>query len=137
MLSGATTFGAEADDAEEVFSDFEFMFRRHRVLNSFKFGGEEFDDLAAVEADHVVVMLVFVFVFVVSAVVAEAHFAQLAEAQEKLDRLGFAHERDAALEDVGQIFVALRDPVQAIELGQDVGIVTDAAEREPAQVSLT
>ena len=47
----------------------------HRVLKGFEFGGVEFDNLATLNADHVVVMLMLVVVLVVRAPVAEAHFA--------------------------------------------------------------
>src|SRR6266568_8862756 len=49
--------------------------RRHGILNSLELGGIKFDDLAALRANHVSVMLVFIVMFVMSAAVPESHFA--------------------------------------------------------------
>ena len=56
----------------------------HRILQGFEFGGIEFDNLVALGADHVVVMLVFVIVFVVRDAVAEAHLARESGVGQKL-----------------------------------------------------
>lgn len=48
----------------------------HRVLNPFQLCGKEFDYSATLRADHVIVVLMLVVVFVVCAVVAEADLAR-------------------------------------------------------------
>lgn len=59
-----------------MLGDFEPVFCRHRILYGFEFGGKEFNDLAALRADHVIVMLVFVVVLVMGATIAETNFAR-------------------------------------------------------------
>ena len=49
-------------------------FVRHLILKVFDVRREEFDDLAALGADHVIVMLVIVMVLVVCLVIAKADF---------------------------------------------------------------
>ena len=53
----------------------EAKFVRHLLLKGLYLFGNELDDLAALRTDHMIVMLVFEMVFVVSLVVAEANFA--------------------------------------------------------------
>lgn len=48
---------------------------RHLILQVFDVARKELDDLAAMRADHVVVMLVIIMMLVVSFVVAESNFA--------------------------------------------------------------
>ena len=86
MLPGALAVGADTDDAQEVLSNFEAMLSRHRVLKRFKFRRKEFNNLTALGTDHVIVVLMFVVVFVVSASVAEANFAREARLSKQFER---------------------------------------------------
>jgi hypothetical protein len=76
LLSGAAAIRANTDYAQQVLSNFKPVLRSHSILKSFELGGEEFDDLATLRTDHVIVMLMFVVVFVVRASVAKAHFTR-------------------------------------------------------------
>src|SRR6266850_6501620 len=78
LLFCAATIGTDSDDPKQMLRDFELMLRCHCVLNRFEFSREEFDDLSAFRADHVVVMLVFIVVFVVRAAVAKTNLARQA-----------------------------------------------------------
>jgi hypothetical protein len=78
--------GAEADDAQEMLRDFEVMLGGHRVLDRFELSRKEFDNLPALRANHVIVMLMFVVVFVVRAPVAEADFARETGFSKQLER---------------------------------------------------
>ena len=68
--------GANADDAQHVLSNFKLMLCGHGILKGFELSRKEFDDLAALRTDHVIVMLMFVVLFVVRAPVAEANFTR-------------------------------------------------------------
>ncbi len=61
-------------------------FVRHLVLQGLDIGREEFNDLAALRADHVVVMLVIVVMFVVGLIVAEPNLAGESRLGKKLER---------------------------------------------------
>src|SRR5688572_32550140 len=67
----APAVGADADDPQEVLRDLEPVFRGHRVLERLEFSGEKLDDLSAFGTDHVIVVLMFVVVLVMSAPVAK------------------------------------------------------------------
>ena len=75
---GTATLSTQTNDSQEMLLDFKLMLRSHGILNRFKLGGEELNDLATRRTDHVVVMLVFVVVFVVSASITEAHLTSKA-----------------------------------------------------------
>ncbi len=80
------TLRANSDDPQEVLGHLETMFCRHRVLNRFQLRRKELDDPAALGTDHVVVVLVFVIVFVVSDAIAKANFAREPGFGQKLQR---------------------------------------------------
>jgi hypothetical protein len=80
----AATIGTDTDDPKQMLCDFESMFRSHCVLDRFEFGRKEFDDLSAFGADHVIVVLVFVVVFVVRAAVAKTNLARQAGIRQQL-----------------------------------------------------
>ena len=105
LLLRAAAVDADADDAQQVLRDFEPVLGGHGILNRFELGGVKLDDLSALRADHVVVMLVFVVVFVVSASIAEPDFA-------REPRFGkeFQGPVDCRLPDAGVFF--LHEPVQ-------------------------
>ena len=84
MLLGALTVGANADNSQQMLRDFKAVLGGHGVLKSLQFSRKEFDDLAALGTDHVVVMLVFVVVFVVRASVAETNFTSEPRFSEQL-----------------------------------------------------
>ena len=65
------------------------VLRGHRVLDPFQLLGIELDDAATLRADHVIVMLMFVVVLVMSAVVAKTHLAREA---------GFRQEFECAID---------------------------------------
>ena len=85
MLPDALAIGANTDDAQQVLGDFEAMFGGHCILERFEFRRKEFDDLAALRTDHVIVVLVFVVMFVVRASVAEANFPRKSRFSEQLE----------------------------------------------------
>ena len=62
------------------------MFRGHRVLNSFQLRRVKLNYLSAVLADHVIVMLMLVIVFIVGAPIAETDFARQARVSQKSQR---------------------------------------------------
>src|SRR5881227_1645467 len=64
VARSTATVGADSDHPQQVRSQLELVLCGHRVLKSFEFGRIKFKDLAAVRADHVIVMLMFVVVFV-------------------------------------------------------------------------
>src|SRR5438874_7461013 len=70
------TVGADSDHPQQVRSQLELVLCGHGVLESFEFGRVKLDDLAAVRADHVIVMLMFVVVFVMRPSIAEANLAR-------------------------------------------------------------
>ncbi|MDT5063554.1 MAG: hypothetical protein QOH63_4013 [Acidobacteriota bacterium] len=78
--------GADAEDTQEVLLDLEAVLGGHSVLNGFEFGGVEFDDLATLHADHVVVVLVLVIMLVVRPPITEANFARESCLGQKLER---------------------------------------------------
>src|SRR5207237_2477153 len=76
-LRGApATSGTHTDHPQKMFGQFEFVFRGHRVLNRFQLRRIEFNDLSALRADHVIVMLMFVVMLVMRAAIAESHLAR-------------------------------------------------------------
>src|SRR5437870_1684037 len=72
----APAFGTDPYHTQQVRSQFEFVFRCHRILNCLQLGRVELDDLSAFRADHVIVMLMFVIVLVVCASIAESHLTR-------------------------------------------------------------
>src|SRR6185295_17038510 len=76
LLLCHSAFVADADHAQQMLSDFKLMLGRHRVLNRFELGRKEFDNLAALRTDHMIVMLMFVIMFVVRTPVAETNLAR-------------------------------------------------------------
>ena len=86
MLPGALTVGANADNPQQVLRDFKAVLLGHGVLKSFKFSRKELDDLAALGADHVIVVLMFVVVLVVRASIAKTNFARETRFGEQFQR---------------------------------------------------
>ena len=86
MLAHPLALGADADNAQQVLRDFEAMLSGHGVLECFQFSRKELDDPAALGADHVIVMLMFVVVFVVRAAIAKANFARQTCFRQELQR---------------------------------------------------
>ena len=84
---------------------FEAVLGGNRFLNGFELFGEEFDGLAAIGADQVVVMRVLVVVLVARAPVAEAHGARQSRIGQNLERA-----IDGGLTDFGVFF--LDQPVE-------------------------
>src|ERR671917_147899 len=72
----ALALAADAEDAERVLPRGEAVLGDDGVLEGFEFGRVELDGLAALGADHVVVVRVLVVVLVARAPVAEAHLAR-------------------------------------------------------------
>ena len=105
LLPEALAVGADTDDAQQVLCNLETMLSRHRVLQRFEFRRKEFDYLAALRTDHVIVMLMFVVVFVVRASVAKANFTREARFSEQ-----FKRPVDSGLAD-GRIFL-LHEPIE-------------------------
>lgn len=105
LFSGSAAVGADANDAQEVLRDLEPVLGGHRVLERFELSGKEFDDLAALGTDHVIVVLMFVVVLVVRAPVAEPDFP-------RESRVGQEFQRaiDGSLTDVRILF--LHEPVE-------------------------
>src|SRR5436853_526883 len=95
----AATVSADAEYSQKMLFDFKAVLSGHSILNSFELGGVKLYYLAALYADHVVVVLVFVVVFVVCAPIAEANLARKA-------RLGQEFQRaiDCGLPD-GRVFL--------------------------------
>ena len=108
MLSRALALGADTDHAQQMLSDFEAVLGSHRVLERFELSRKELNDLAALGADHVVVMLMFVVMFVVRAAVAEADFAREPGFGQELERA-----IDGRLAD-GRVF-SLHQPVKIFD----------------------
>ena len=72
----AATLGTKSHDAVKVLRDLEMMLGSEFLLKLLKLLGIEFDNPATLGADHVIVMLMLVVVFVVRASVAEANFTR-------------------------------------------------------------
>src|SRR5436309_634518 len=72
----AAAVSADAEYSQKMLLDFKTVLGGHSILNGFEFGGVKLYYLAALYADHVVVMLVFVVVLVMRAPVAEANLAR-------------------------------------------------------------
>ena len=62
------------------------MLRGHFVLDGFQLRRVKLNDLSALGADHVIVMLVLVVVLVVGAAIAETHFAGESRIGQKPER---------------------------------------------------
>ena len=80
----------------------------HGILKRFELSRKEFDNLAALRTDHVIVVLMFVVMFVVCASVAEANFARKARFSEQFERAidrSFADGRVLLLHEAIEIFV--------------------------------
>jgi hypothetical protein len=82
----APAFSADPDDTQEVLGNFEPVFCRHRVLNCFEFSREEFDYLAALRTNHVIVVLVFIVMFVVRSPISKANLTREPGLSEELQR---------------------------------------------------
>ncbi len=72
----AATLSTHSNDAQQVLGHLEAMLCGHRILKRFQLGGEKLDDPPTLRANHVIVMLMFVIVFVVSAPVSKANLAR-------------------------------------------------------------
>jgi len=86
LLFCAATIGTDSDDPEQMLRDFELMLRCHCVLNRFEFSREEFDDLSATGADHMVMVLMLVVMLVMRAAVTEADFSGETGIRQKFQR---------------------------------------------------
>ena len=86
LLPEALAVGADTDDAQQVLGNLETMLSRHRVLQRFEFRRKEFDYLAALRTDHVIVMLTFVIMFVMRAAVAKTNLARESRFGEQFER---------------------------------------------------
>lgn len=75
IFCGATTLRAESDDTVQMLGNLKTVLGRQLILKRFQFGGKEFDDATTFGTNHVIVMLMLVIVFVVSAPVAKADLA--------------------------------------------------------------
>jgi len=82
----APAFSADPDDTQEVLGNFKLMFCGHRILNCFEFSREEFDYLAALRTNHVIVVLVFVVMFVVRAPIPKANLTREPRLSKELQR---------------------------------------------------
>src|SRR6266536_665658 len=71
---GSPAFGAEANYSEEMLLHFKLVFCRHCILDGLELRREKLDDLPALRTDHVIVVLVFVVMLVVSSTIAKADF---------------------------------------------------------------
>src|SRR5947207_2156038 len=58
-----------------MFSQLKLVSCSHRILNRLQLGRVELNDLPALRADHVIVMLMFIVVFVVRAPISKTYFA--------------------------------------------------------------
>ncbi len=101
-----SALGTDSNNPQQVLGHLEPMFCRHRVLNRFQLRRKELDDPAALGTDHVVVVLVFVIVFVVSDAVAKTNFAR---------EPGFGQEFQRAI-DCGLPDARVSLPNQAIKI---------------------
>jgi hypothetical protein len=91
---------ADPNHAQQMFGKLKFISRSHGVLNRLEFRRIEFNNLAALRADHVIVMLMLVVVLVVRATIAKADFARQA---------GFGQQPQRAIDSGltdGRIFIA-------------------------------
>ena len=70
------TVGADSDHPQQVRSQLELVLCRHGVLESFEFGRVKLNDLTAVRANHVIVMLMLVVVFVMCPTITETNLAR-------------------------------------------------------------
>src|SRR5438132_1935902 len=77
------TVGADSDHPQQMRSQFELVLGGHRVLESFEFRRVKLNDLSAVRADHVIVMLMFVVVFVMRSSIAKANLARQARVSQQ------------------------------------------------------
>jgi hypothetical protein len=65
---------ANTEYAEEMLLDLEPMLRSHSVLYGLELGGVKLDDPTTFSANHMVMMLMFIVVFVMSSSVTETDF---------------------------------------------------------------
>ena len=75
LLSHPAALSADTYDPQQMLSDLKTVFRGHRILDRLQLSRIELNDLAALRADHMIVMLVLVIVFEVGAAIAKANFA--------------------------------------------------------------
>src|SRR4051794_33063456 len=75
LFMSAAAVSANAKYSQKMLLNFKAVLGGHSILNGFEFGGVKLYYLAALYADHVVVVLVFVVVLVMCAPVAEANLA--------------------------------------------------------------
>src|SRR6185369_11835212 len=66
---------ADSPHSQTVMRRTESEFVRHLILQIFDVGRKEFDDLPALGADHMIVMLMIEVMLVISLVVSETNFA--------------------------------------------------------------
>lgn len=81
---GPAALGAYSDYSQQVLGDFKLVPGRHKILNRLELGRVEFDNLATLRADHVVMVLVLVLVLVVGAAISETDFASQTGISQKL-----------------------------------------------------
>src|SRR6185295_13414223 len=70
------TFGAKSDYPKEMLLHFKLVFGGHRILYGLELRRKKLDDLAALGTDHMIVMLVFVVMLVMSSTISKAHLSR-------------------------------------------------------------
>src|SRR5256714_10170932 len=103
----ALALRADAEDAKAVLRRAELVLSDDGVLYGLKFGGVELDGLAALGADHVVVVRVLVVVLVARATVAETNLARESGLDQELERAVDGRVADAwvfLLDEVVEVF---------------------------------
>ena len=81
-----TTLGANSNNPQQVLGHLEAVLCRHRVLDRLQLSRKELDDPATLRADHMIVMLVLVVMFVVGNAVTETNFARESGFGQQLQR---------------------------------------------------
>ena len=84
FFPGPAAICTDTDYAQQMLSHFKLVLGGHLILNCFEFGRIELYDLSTLGADHMVVMLVFVIVFVVRAAVAKTDLARQTGVRQQL-----------------------------------------------------
>src|SRR5947209_448870 len=126
----ALALRADAEDAKAVLRRLEPVPGDDCVLNGLQLGGVEFDCSAALGADHVVVVRVFVVVLVARAPVAEAHLAGESRLDQELEGTidgGVADVRLFRLDEPVEVFA------RKVLLGAQEHVEDEVALRRPLQ----
>jgi hypothetical protein len=100
-------FGAKSNYPKEMLLHFKLVFCGHRILYGLEFGRKEFDDLAALGTDHMIVMLVFVVMLVMSSTISKTHFSRQPSVRQEFQGAidgGLAHSRIFLLDEAIEVF---------------------------------